>query len=152
MPIPTPHSAADYELFLALFTKCQGRLQAFIRALVHDPTQADDVFQATSLVLWRSFATSSTERSTFDGTPSALPMPRNASSPSSMSATSGFTVQDLRAVGFARAPTLTLGALPAIGTSVPQRFEYESGADFAVWFSSGALPAPLFRHQRGGNH
>jgi RNA polymerase sigma-70 factor (ECF subfamily) len=57
MPIPTPHSAADYELFLALFTKCQGRIQAFIRALVHDPTQADDVFQATSLVLWRSFAT-----------------------------------------------------------------------------------------------
>jgi RNA polymerase sigma-70 factor (ECF subfamily) len=57
MPIPTPHSAADYEQFLALFTKCQGRIQAFIRALVHDPTQADDVFQATSLVLWRSFAT-----------------------------------------------------------------------------------------------
>ena len=57
MPIPTPHPAADYELFLALFTKCQGRLQAFIRTLVHDPSQADDVFQATSLVLWRSFAT-----------------------------------------------------------------------------------------------
>lgn len=49
--------SADYELFLALFTKCQGRIQAFIRTLVHDPTQADDVFQATSLVLWRSFAT-----------------------------------------------------------------------------------------------
>lgn len=57
MPTPAPHSAADYELFLALFTKCQGRIQAFIRTLVHDPTQADDVFQATSLVLWRSFAT-----------------------------------------------------------------------------------------------
>lgn len=52
----TPESG-DYELFLALFTKCQGRIQAFIRTLVHDPTQADDVFQATSLVLWRSFAT-----------------------------------------------------------------------------------------------
>jgi RNA polymerase sigma-70 factor (ECF subfamily) len=47
--------SADYELFLALFTKCQGRIQAFIRTLVHDPTQADDVFQSTSLVLWRSF-------------------------------------------------------------------------------------------------
>jgi len=57
MPTPAPHSTADYELFLALFTKCQGRIQAFIRTLVHDPTQADDVFQATSLVLWRSFAT-----------------------------------------------------------------------------------------------
>ncbi len=52
----TPESA-DYELFLVLFTKCQGRIQAFIRTLVHDPTQADDVFQDTSLVLWRSFAT-----------------------------------------------------------------------------------------------
>ncbi|NCA11018.1 sigma-70 family RNA polymerase sigma factor [bacterium] len=57
MPTPAPHSTADYELFLALFTKCQGRIQAFIRTLVHDPSQADDVFQATSLVLWRSFAT-----------------------------------------------------------------------------------------------
>jgi RNA polymerase sigma-70 factor (ECF subfamily) len=52
-----PQDAGDYELFLALFTRCQGRIQAFIRALVHDPAQADDVFQATSLVLWRSFAT-----------------------------------------------------------------------------------------------
>jgi RNA polymerase sigma-70 factor (ECF subfamily) len=34
-----------------------GSIQAFIRTLVHDPTQADDVFQDTSLVLWRSFAT-----------------------------------------------------------------------------------------------
>lgn len=57
MAAPEPHSAADYELFLALFTKCQGRIQAFIRTLVHDPAQADDVFQATSLVLWRSFGT-----------------------------------------------------------------------------------------------
>ncbi len=47
----------DYELFLALFTKCQTRIQAFIRTLVHDSAQADDVFQSTSLVLWRSFAT-----------------------------------------------------------------------------------------------
>jgi RNA polymerase sigma-70 factor (ECF subfamily) len=52
-----PAVSADYELFLALFTRCQARIQAFIRTLVHDPTQADDVFQATSLVLWRSFAT-----------------------------------------------------------------------------------------------
>lgn len=52
-----PDPAEDYELFLALFTRCQGRIQAFIRTLVPDPGQADDVFQATSLVLWRSFAT-----------------------------------------------------------------------------------------------
>lgn len=55
-PLPAEGSD-DYELFLALFTKCQGRIQAFIRTLVHDPAQADDVFQSTSLVLWRSFAT-----------------------------------------------------------------------------------------------
>jgi RNA polymerase sigma-70 factor (ECF subfamily) len=55
-PLPVEGSD-DYELFLALFTKCQGRIQAFIRTLVHDPAQADDVFQSTSLVLWRSFAT-----------------------------------------------------------------------------------------------
>lgn len=55
-PLPVEGSD-DYELFLSLFTKCQGRIQAFIRTLVHDPAQADDVFQSTSLVLWRSFAT-----------------------------------------------------------------------------------------------
>jgi RNA polymerase sigma-70 factor (ECF subfamily) len=54
---PPSAGSEDYELFLFLFTKCQGRLQAFIRTLVHDPAQADDVFQSTSLVLWRSFAT-----------------------------------------------------------------------------------------------
>jgi len=54
---PLPRDGSDdYELFLSLFTKSQGRLQAFIRTLVHDPAQADDVFQSTSLVLWRSFA------------------------------------------------------------------------------------------------
>lgn len=57
MTAPDSQASADYELFLSLFTKCQGRIQAFIRTLVPDPTQADDVFQATSLTLWRSFAT-----------------------------------------------------------------------------------------------
>ena len=57
MAAPDSHAVTDYELFLALFTTSQGRIQAFIRTLVPDPTQADDVFQATSLVLWRSFAT-----------------------------------------------------------------------------------------------
>lgn len=47
----------DYELFISLFSRNQGRVLAFIRALVPDPTQADDVFQTTSLVLWRSFGT-----------------------------------------------------------------------------------------------
>lgn len=55
---PLPSAGSDeYELFLSLFTKSQGRLQAFIRTLVHDSASADDVFQTTSLALWRSFAT-----------------------------------------------------------------------------------------------
>jgi RNA polymerase sigma-70 factor (ECF subfamily) len=56
-PPVAARSLDDYELFLSLFTKCQSRLQAFIRGLVPDATQADDVFQATSLALWRSFGT-----------------------------------------------------------------------------------------------
>jgi RNA polymerase sigma-70 factor (ECF subfamily) len=47
----------DYEEFLGLFSRNQSRVQAYIRSLVPDAAHADDVFQATSLVLWRSFAT-----------------------------------------------------------------------------------------------
>lgn len=50
-----PPAADDYELFISLFSRSQGRILAFIRALVPDPGQADDVFQTTSLVLWRGF-------------------------------------------------------------------------------------------------
>lgn len=53
----TANAADDYELFISLFSRNQGRILAFVRALVPDPTQAEDVFQSTSLVLWRSFAT-----------------------------------------------------------------------------------------------
>lgn len=45
-----------YEAFLGLYSKEQGRIQAYIRSLVPDPTDADDLFQKTSLVMWRSFA------------------------------------------------------------------------------------------------
>jgi RNA polymerase sigma-70 factor, ECF subfamily len=54
---PQSPSPEIYEEFLAAYSRYQGRVQAFIRALVPDATQADDVFQATSLVLWRSFST-----------------------------------------------------------------------------------------------
>jgi RNA polymerase sigma-70 factor (ECF subfamily) len=57
-PTAGPANAADdYELFISLFSRNQGRILAFVRALVPNPTQADDVFQTTSLVLWRSFGT-----------------------------------------------------------------------------------------------
>lgn len=47
--------SADYERFLTCFMLAQDRLQSFIRALVHDRTAADDVFQTTSLELWRRY-------------------------------------------------------------------------------------------------
>ena len=46
-----------YEQFLKLFTRDQLRIVAWIRALVLDHTAAADVFQETSLELWRSFPT-----------------------------------------------------------------------------------------------
>lgn len=46
-----------YEQFLRLFTADQARLLAYILSLVHDRDEAQEVFQETSLVLWRSFPT-----------------------------------------------------------------------------------------------
>jgi RNA polymerase sigma-70 factor (ECF subfamily) len=44
-----------YEQFLKLFTREQFRIVAWIRALIRDPVASSDVFQETSLELWRSF-------------------------------------------------------------------------------------------------
>ena len=49
--------SADYEAFLRYFTQDQLRIHAYIRSLLHDPVAASDVFQETSLELWRSFPT-----------------------------------------------------------------------------------------------
>lgn len=54
-PVEAPEPGV-YEAFLGLYSKEQGRIQAYIRSLVPDPTDADDLFQKTSLVMWRSFA------------------------------------------------------------------------------------------------
>jgi len=52
-----PPSESDrYEEFLRLFTRDQRRVVAYIQTLIHDRTAASDVFQETSLVLWRSFS------------------------------------------------------------------------------------------------
>jgi RNA polymerase sigma-70 factor (ECF subfamily) len=65
-PAPAPRRPGDrtdsYEEFLGLFSRNQSRVQAYIRSLVPDAASADDVFQATSLVLWRSFATYDRDR------------------------------------------------------------------------------------------
>jgi RNA polymerase sigma-70 factor (ECF subfamily) len=50
-----PADSALQEQFLRLFTRNQFRVLAYIRALIHDYAAAHDVFQETSLVLWRSF-------------------------------------------------------------------------------------------------
>jgi|SRR5579871_1862226 len=44
-----------YETFLQAYSPVQFRIMAYIRTLIHDRTGADDVFQETSLVLWRRF-------------------------------------------------------------------------------------------------
>ena len=63
-----------YEAFLAHFSRGQPQVQAFIRSLVHDRASADDVFQATSLTLWRKF---SSFRSDAEFVPWALGIARN---------------------------------------------------------------------------
>jgi RNA polymerase sigma-70 factor (ECF subfamily) len=39
--------------FLALFLKHQGEIRAFVRAVIRDPAERDDVLQEVALVLWR---------------------------------------------------------------------------------------------------
>jgi RNA polymerase sigma-70 factor (ECF subfamily) len=58
----SPPDAEVYEAFLGLYSREQARIQAFIRSLVPDLADADDLFQKTSLVMWRSFATFDREK------------------------------------------------------------------------------------------
>lgn len=58
----SPPDAEVYEAFLRLYSREQARIHAFIRSLVPEPADADDLFQKTSLVMWRSFATFDRER------------------------------------------------------------------------------------------
>lgn len=51
----SPTADGRYEAFLTHFTRVQTQVLAYVRALVHDRSAADDVFQATSLTLWRRF-------------------------------------------------------------------------------------------------
>jgi RNA polymerase sigma-70 factor (ECF subfamily) len=49
--------ADTYDQFLMLFTGHQQNLLAYILALVHDRQDAQEIFQETSLVLWKAFPT-----------------------------------------------------------------------------------------------
>jgi RNA polymerase sigma-70 factor, ECF subfamily len=46
-----------YNAFCDLLTRHQGQLRGYILALVRNRADADDLFQTTSLVLWRKFDT-----------------------------------------------------------------------------------------------
>lgn len=43
------------ETFVRLFAQSQYEIHSYVLALVHDWADADDVMQATSIVLWRKF-------------------------------------------------------------------------------------------------
>jgi len=45
----------QHDLFCELLTRYQGQLHGYILALVGNRTDADDLFQSTSMVLWRKF-------------------------------------------------------------------------------------------------
>ncbi|HTN73977.1 MAG TPA: sigma-70 family RNA polymerase sigma factor [Pirellulaceae bacterium] len=45
-----------YETFVRLFAQHHRQLYAYILAFEHDRAAADEVFQETSLILWREFA------------------------------------------------------------------------------------------------
>ncbi len=51
-----------YEEFLCSFLKSQYRIFAYILALVQDRGDAEDVFQETSLIIWREFASFDPDR------------------------------------------------------------------------------------------
>jgi RNA polymerase sigma-70 factor (ECF subfamily) len=60
-PKPDPDSRAQQ--FAALLADGQDQLFAYVRALVRDFNDADDLFQQTAIVLWRKFDSYDPQRS-----------------------------------------------------------------------------------------
>ena len=52
-PEPPPES---YEIFVRLFVTHEGRLRGFLRTLLSDWDDVDEVMQETSIIAWRKFA------------------------------------------------------------------------------------------------
>jgi RNA polymerase sigma-70 factor (ECF subfamily) len=52
-PEPPPES---YETFVRLFVTHEGRLRGFLRTLLSDWDDVDEVMQETSIIAWRKFA------------------------------------------------------------------------------------------------
>ncbi|CAN5676042.1 sigma-70 family RNA polymerase sigma factor [soil metagenome] len=51
-PVPQPE---QYEAFVRLFVTHEGRLRGFLRTLLRDWNDVDEVMQETSLIAWRKF-------------------------------------------------------------------------------------------------
>jgi len=58
----SPDESERYEQFLGYFLRDQYRVFAYILALIPSRSDADDIFQETSLVLWREYARFDVER------------------------------------------------------------------------------------------
>ncbi len=54
-PNPSAGGGDKTEEFVRLFAAHHNRLLAYILAMMHDRADAEEVFQETSLVLWREF-------------------------------------------------------------------------------------------------
>ena len=51
---PAPDSS-DYEVFVGKFARHERDLRRFVRSLLPNSTDADDVLQQTAIVIWRKF-------------------------------------------------------------------------------------------------
>ncbi|MBI1371492.1 MAG: sigma-70 family RNA polymerase sigma factor [Phycisphaera sp.] len=51
----SPDNMADGEAFVALYTRHQHALRAFVRSLVFNREEADEVLQRASAIMWRQF-------------------------------------------------------------------------------------------------
>lgn len=71
LPVDEPNQE---EQFLRLFMQHHLKVLAYIRALVEDQTATNDIYQETSLALWRNFSTFRQEE---DFAPWALSVARN---------------------------------------------------------------------------
>ncbi|MEM1297268.1 MAG: sigma factor [Verrucomicrobiota bacterium] len=52
--------------FVSEFARCQAKLQSYIRSLLPNRADAVDVFQKTSVTLWRKFDQWESERGVFE--------------------------------------------------------------------------------------
>lgn len=54
-PLPPSQPEDRMERFAQLLAGCQRKVFLYIMALVHNPTDAEEILQETNLILWRKF-------------------------------------------------------------------------------------------------